>query len=150
MRRAERNGKRPGFTLVELLIVIIIIGILAGGMMLVAGGGTDKANATKIVSDLRNLKSAALMYYADKSTWPTGIADLTKYVDREISAGEYDYNTVSGDRDIVGYKGSLIKGTSGSGVREKLEDTAKESGLYELDGSTSYGGSTESVWMRVR
>ena len=71
MKKIRNMRKRTGFTLVELLIVIIIIGILAGSMMLVAGSGTDSAEATKIVSDLRSLNAAALLYYADNMSTTT-------------------------------------------------------------------------------
>lgn len=142
-----RERKRKGFTLVELLIVIIIIGILAGAMLLVAGSGTDKAEATKIVSDLRSLKSAALMYYADHNAWPIGTsgdiqANLGKYMDRKVDAAVYKLND---DGSGVG-RNPLPTG----GVREKLKDMAKEAGLYtqNISSDVEYAGG-EQAWMKV-
>ena len=55
------KARKGGFTLVELLIVIIIIAILAGMLLLTTGAATDRAEATKIINDLRNMKSATLI-----------------------------------------------------------------------------------------
>ncbi len=90
--------KSKGFTLVELLIVIIIIGILAGMMMLSTGGATAKAEATKILADMRNIKAAAIMYYADNGEWPndTTADSLDKYLDTDMASTSYDL-TASGD-----------------------------------------------------
>jgi len=99
VREIRAKMRKPsGFTLVELLIVIIIIGILAGSMMLVAGSGTDTAEATKIVSNLRSLKAAALMWYADnlgmsfadmetaiENAADDGLSLLQPYMDRKIA-----------------------------------------------------------------
>jgi len=100
--------KSKGFTLVELLIVIIIIGILAGMMMLSTGSATAKAEATKIVSDMRNMKAAAVMVYADGNGWPTTLASLDTYLDQEVSengnyvletSGYIKYDLASADLD---------------------------------------------------
>ena len=148
MNRAAQS-RRGGFTLVELLIVIIIIAILAGMMMMTTGSATDRAEATKIINDLRTVKSAAMMYYLDYKVWPTTGYDAQwtksyeKYLDRSIDFGyKHTSNTgwigfarATGDNNSYGearYIGFNIK-TSGKfskGVMDKLEQSAKDAGLY--------------------
>lgn len=93
----RRRKCRTGFTLVELLIVITIIGILAGMMTLSAGTATDKAQATRIVNNMRVLKTAAIMYYADNGSWPVSSNEtngdpadvvLSGYLDRSNFAND--------------------------------------------------------------
>ncbi len=61
----KRMGMCRGFTLVELLIVIVVIGILTTMMMLSATEMAASADATAIIANLHNWKTAALEWYAD-------------------------------------------------------------------------------------
>ena len=123
----RKYRKSKGFTLVELLIVIIIIGILAGMMMLAAGAATDKAEATKIVANMRNIKAAAIMYYSDYNTWATdGNASLDKYLDQAIFVGakadaRYD---IAADGNSVTFDAS----TASTGIKAKLNEIATSTG----------------------
>ena len=105
---------RKGFTLVELLIVIVIIGVLAAAMLLASGAATASAEASNIVSNLRSLKSASLMFFSDNmdalmatpapaniSIGITGvpresIAHLARYTDNPTSPiwGAYTFHMV--------------------------------------------------------
>ena len=150
-----RTGiRRGGFTLVELLIVIIIIAILAGMMMLTTGSATDRAEATKIINDLRALKTATLMYYVDNNrTWPTNGLDpnpetartlydksLSKYMDRSL---DKRYNGVwlsasdpTWTRVYVGKIGANANGFS-NGVLKKLEEARYDAALFGTSSPTS-------------
>lgn len=148
MKQWLKKRKGRGFTLVELLIVIVIIGILAGSLLLVMGSGTDKANATKIVSDMRTLKAAALMYYADNSEWPDGIDGLEGYLDRDPESSKiasYDVvsNEVSADLAI------RVSNIAEKGIKDRLKDMAAESGLYKKDLDTEYDGGDEGPYMII-
>ena len=154
----------------ELLIVMVIIGILAGSMMLTMGGGKGKAEATRIVSDLRNLKAAAIMYYSDNGEWPgggnanTGEAmdwvrlSLDKYLDRDYPDDDsINYYVVKeGSTVFVGY-GAITD----DAVKESLKAMAADAGLYgtssfstpastDITTSDYYGDNNDGyVWMLV-
>ena len=162
-KRLQRRGARKGFTLVELLIVIIIIGILAGAMMLVAGASRDSAEASKIISDLRNVKAATLMWMAenptgyDKDDW-TGLqgdpSPLNKYLDRPLDKNTMRFTFEEGSIVKTWAEGVAVNpeeawflgydleasgekyGEVRSGVIKNLAQQAKSAGLYgtkELD-----------------
>ena len=159
MKKFLKNRKAKGFTLVELLIVLIIIGILAGALLLVAGAGTDKATATKIVSNLRSAKAAALMVYADKNgSWDWVSADATsrdfvKYMDKGTETDKLSItNTAQGV--FLKYDGT---GVVTSGVADKLKDLqANGVPIYDVDTATSADAPTskpidagDSVYMNL-
>ena len=57
--------KERGFTLIELLVVIAIIGILSAIIAPNAFKAIDKARMSKTISDIKAIKTASLLYYAD-------------------------------------------------------------------------------------
>ena len=153
MKRFLKNRKAKGFTLVELLIVLIIIGILAGALLLVAGAGTDKANATKIVSNLRSYKAAALMAYSDNLAWPTTMASIEPYIDKSISSADFALED-NGNEWYIGYAKTTIMTDN---VKQKLEDIGNSgvpllgtSAIGTAHSSTdAYEKTDEAIWMKI-
>ena len=117
----NRNMKRRGFTLVELLIVIVVIGVLSAMMMLSSTEAVSSARASNIVSNLRNLKTAALAYYIDHIDAYENVETISK-----------DLNTVRSG--ILGYMGNDV-----SNIDTKYNFTGTDTGTwyvyYTLAGS---------------
>lgn len=59
--------RRKGFTLIELVIVIVIIGVLAGIAALSYANVTQSSQDGVAKANLRAMKSAVLVYQADKA-----------------------------------------------------------------------------------
>lgn len=70
-KRMEHEG---GFTLVELMVVVAVIAILISFAMPQFMKATQKAQTVKQNADMRTIKNAAQLYYADHN------GDFTKKV----------------------------------------------------------------------
>jgi general secretion pathway protein G len=146
-------SKRKGFTLVELLIVIVIIGILAGGMMLASGAATSTAKATMIISNLRTLSAAAMMYYADNinaGNAAGGIDQIKKFMGDSSKVTSADDGTYGFEIDNNGWWVS-ITGVKDASVSERLVSRAAEIGLYGAKSATpSIANTGNNFYMKVR
>ena len=68
-RRTFRYGEK-GFTLMELLIVIAVLGILAAVLVPRMGSFLSSGQAAAANTEVANVETAALAFYADASAWP--------------------------------------------------------------------------------
>lgn len=119
-----------GFTLVEILITLVIVGILAGIIIIAVSAGADKAEATRVAADLRNLKSAAIMYKVSTGEWPSDMTDLEKYIELKIDHETNPIYSVAFDNTgkFIGFSADLTK--TEVGVKSKLEKIASSLNLY--------------------
>ena len=153
----KRNIKRRGFTLVELLIVIVVIGILSAMMMLSSTEAVTSAKASNIVSNLRNLKTAALAMYIDsmdqfdKGSITLDFNKVVKYMNGGKDFNETGYNITSNDGWYLKY---TISGTTTekTQIQQKLKGRAASVGLLKdntkATGNTYDGGNDVYYFVR--
>ena len=133
----NRSIRREGFTLVELLIVIVVIGILSAMMMLSSTEAVSSARASNIVSNLRNLKTAALSWYIDNIS----SADTVNIKDYKTAIVKYLSNqNVDSEYGFVG-KGSgnwyVYYDKPDSNVATKLISRKDSVGLVKVNSTTN-------------
>lgn len=106
------NGRRRGFTLIELMIVVAIIGLLAAIAVPRFGALLRKANEGRTKGNLGAVRSALKIYYADNNgVYPAGAASTNitylqtvltldgKYLSKWPSATAPDYHSSTSSTD---------------------------------------------------
>lgn len=73
MIAARPFSKKTGFTLIELLVVISILGVLATIGITSLTGSMSRGRDTRRKEELRQLKSALRLYYADYTKYPADV-----------------------------------------------------------------------------
>ena len=164
--KSNRSIRRKGFTLVELLIVIVVIGILSAMMMLSSTEAVGSAKASNIISNLRNLKTAALAWYIDSMDALANYDVGSTASGQNVSNKQADYwgivkkylsNSTSSELDS---NYSLVRDTGGDksiwyvmygnsslelNVKQKLAARAESVGILRANTTSSYAyGKTSS------
>ena len=161
----NRSIKRRGFTLVELLIVIVVIGVLSAMMMLSSTEAVSSAKASNIVSNLRNLKTAALAWYADHLdmvsndkvdfSLATYASAIKTYMNNDDIDSGYEFvGTATDGTWYVKYTGADLS----DNVKGKLAGRAKSVGLFNTnaadgkmtDSNRFSASATNGVFMYIR
>lgn len=105
-RRGRRPGRRSGITLIELLTVMTVIGILAGIALPHFRTSVARADAARVVSDVRAVRLAAAQYLSQTDVlppsgdWGEVPAELLPYLPDGFTFGykglEYAWAVVDG------------------------------------------------------
>ena len=88
------RGER-GFTLIELLIVVAILGIIAAVVIPNLGAFMTTGKLSAANTEVENVKSASLAYYAENSKWPTTSTDIGIFLAGNITS-VYGFDTQFG------------------------------------------------------
>lgn len=147
--------KHEGFTLVELLIVIVVIGILSTMIMMSSTEAVTSSRASNIVSNLRNIKAAALALYSDSiDTFiaePEHEIDLSKDIVQYLQSG-------TNMPDVAKFSVKNLKGSwyvfydvgdddavDRARLAQKLQGRAQSAGLLDYNGKLEDSESTTNI-----
>jgi len=111
MKMTHRGEK--GFTLIELLIVVAILGIIAAVVIPNLGAFMVTGKLSAANSEVENVKTAELAYYAENDNWPTGSGQLSGFLAGNLT-GTYTFDPDYGwVLTGIGWDGITFSGGAG-------------------------------------
>lgn len=111
MKRMHKGQK--GLTLIELLIVVAILGIIAAVVIPNLGAFMVTGRISAANTEVENVKTASLAYYAENEEWPDTSAVLNTYMAGNLT-GVYTFDTAWGwITDGTGWQDSGLAWTAG-------------------------------------
>ncbi len=90
MKRMHKGQK--GLTLIELLIVVAILGIIAAVVIPNLGAFMVTGRISAANTEVENVKTASLAYYAENEAWPADSGVLNLYMAGTLT-GNYTFDT---------------------------------------------------------
>jgi len=95
-KRMHKGQK--GLTLIELLIVVAILGIIAAVVIPNLGAFMITGRISAANTEVENVKTASLAYYAENEAWPTSSDELVGtdgFIAGDLT-GTYGFDTIYG------------------------------------------------------
>jgi prepilin-type N-terminal cleavage/methylation domain-containing protein len=114
MRMIHRGEK--GLTLIELLIVIAILGIIAAVIIPNIAGFITSGNIAAANTEVENVKTGALGYFAKYNQWPVDSNNLTGVFVSGVPKAYYTFDTsygwvITGSAlNVTGWQGIVFTG----------------------------------------
>jgi len=101
------DRRRPGFTIVELIIVVCIICILASVGLVLYQNVVEKARAAEAYSVLADIAASETAYLLEKSTYTSNWTDLDRFEGQPSSDNfSYSLDIANGFGKATSTKGS--------------------------------------------
>lgn len=129
-KKQEKQRRRPGFMLLELVVVIAIVGIFSAVAVPDLLGMTDEAKVARIRSDLATVGTAVEMYYVKNGSYPS---DLDALVSTSGSSDGYLKSLPEAPDSSVTYS---LNSTNGEVTATFKEVTYSSFGTSSKDGTT--------------
>lgn len=124
--------KQEGFTLIELLIVMVIIGLLALLVVNQFTSARDRADDSKVKSDIAQLANAIEVVYADDNQYPI-TADMDTVAEIATTLGVKEDSAQDPDGDVYTYTAFAADGITA------CDNTTTDCKTYTISGPLTDG-----------
>lgn len=136
--RPKVSKKKPGFTLVELIMVMIILAIIASVAIPNLAAFQDNARKSRIESEHRQLVSAVQSYIGEYSSDPIKAAESLDDIWQDL--GHYISDTGKPKDDLLAYnEGEIAHKIVGQKLVSTFTDVRGKTTIWEYPFGSSLG-----------